>query len=366
MAQQEQEQNRTERATPFKLKVAQKRGQVAKSMESKSCALLCAALGLLYFAGPGFGQGQLELSAALMRNAGFIQIEGESPVMLFAMFRNHLFDVYWPVVAVAVVVAVAANMFQIGPVFSFHPLKPDVQRINPVNGFKRLFSKRLLYETGKTMVKFGLFVAVAFFCIRGLLPTLVPLIDMAPQSYGAVLRDMMAQLMFQMLLVALLVALFDLMYTRWEYAQQMRMSRREVKEEVKRREGDPLLRAKMRELQKEAVKRAGSSRRVPDADVLITNPTHLAIALHYDADTMNAPAVNAKGAGTLAQKMRESAYRNGVPIVENRTLAQRLFRETGIDEGVPDDLYPVVARLMAWVWVLRQHREAAGRAGRAA
>jgi flagellar biosynthetic protein FlhB len=169
--------------------------------------------------------------------------------------------------------------------------------------------------------------------------------------------------MFQMMLVVLFVALLDLMYTRWEFSQKMLMSRREVKEEVKRREGDPMLRAKQREIQKEAVKRAGSTRRVPDADVLITNPTHLAIALHYDADTMTAPAVIAKGAGTLALKMREVASRHGIPIVENKTLARKLFRESGIDDGVPDDLFPVIAKLMAWVWMLKRHKEAAAQGG---
>lgn len=365
MARQEQEQNRTEKATPFKLREARKRGQVSKSLEINSFAMLCAALGLVYFAGSGFAQGQLELSSALLRNAHHLRLEGNSTVALAELIRDHLFGVYWPVVAVAVVVAIAANVFQTGPVFSVFPLKPDIQRLNPVNGFKRIFSKRLLYETGKTLVKFVLFAGVAWLSISAVLPSLVSLVDVAPQSYGGILRQLMGQLMFQLLLVALLVALFDLMYTRWDYAQQMRMSRRELKEEIKRREGDPLVRARMRELQKEAIKRAGAIRRLPDADVLITNPTHLAVALHYDADTMIAPAVIAKGAGKLAESMREAAFRAGVPIVENKTLARRLFRETGIDESVPDDLYPVVAKLMAWVWLLRRHRQAAVAGGRA-
>ena len=363
MAEQEQEQNRSEKATPYKLREAKKRGQVSKSMEVNSFAMLCAALGLLYFAGSGFGQGQLELSSALMRNAHYIQIEGSSPIALGEIIRDFLFDLYWPVVAVAVTVAIAANMFQTGPVFSFFPLKPDIQRMNPVKGFKRVFSKRLIYETGKTLVKFTLFAGVAYLSISNLMPMLISLVDVAPQSYGGILRELMSRLMFQLLLVALLVALFDVMYTRWDFAEQMRMSRREVKEEVKRREGDPMQRAKRRELQKEAVKRAGAARRVPDADVLITNPTHLAIALHYDADTMIAPAVIAKGAGSLAEKMREVAFRSGVPIVENKVLARRLFRDTGIDEGVPDEVFPIVAKLMAWAWLLRRHREARNSGG---
>jgi flagellar biosynthesis protein FlhB len=153
-----------------------------------------------------------------------------------------------------------------------------------------------------------------------------------------------------MLAVLLIIALLDMLYSRWEYTKRMRMSRREVKEEVKRREGDPHVRAKIKELQREAVKRAGSLRRVPDADVLITNPSHLSVALVYRRETMQAPQVIAKGAGDLALNMRKVARLHRVPLVEQRDLAQQLFRAVGIDEAIGEDLYPLVARILLRVW----------------
>jgi flagellar biosynthetic protein FlhB len=353
----EQEQNRSEPATPYKLREARKRGQVAKSTEVNSFAALCGALAILYFLGGQFGQGQLELSSRLLGNAHRVVLEGSSAAVLFETLAYDLIGIYWPIIAIAVTVAIAANILQTGPIFSFFPIKPDVKRLNPVQGLKRLFSKRLLFEAIKTLVKFAILGVAVYQSIAAFLPEILTLIDMPPQSYGHFLLTHGRQLMFQLLLLLLLVALFDLAYNRWDFAQRMRMSRRELKEEVKRREGDPQIRAKLRQLQKEAVQRAKALQRVPEADVLITNPQHLAVALHYDRETMTAPQVIAKGGGELALKMRQVASRHHIPIVENRTLARKLFRHTDIDETVPEELYPVVARLMSWVLLLRRRRE---------
>lgn len=353
----EQEQNRSEPATPYKLREARKRGQVAKSTEVNSFVALCGALSILYFLGERLGQGQLELSSRLLGNAHRVVLEGPSVAALFEMVAYDLLGIYWPIIAIAVTAAIVANVFQTGPIFSFFPIKPDVQRLNPVQGFKRLFSKRLLFEAIKTLVKFTILGVAVYQSIAAFLPKILTLIDIPPQNYSHFLLTHGRQLMFQLLLLLMLVALFDLAYNRWDFAERMRMSRRELKDEVKRREGDPQIRAKLRQLQKEAVQRAKALQRVPEADVLITNPQHFAVALHYDGETMVAPQVIAKGAGELALKMREVASRNQIPIVENRTLARRLFRQTGLDEDVPEDLYPVVARLMSWVLLMRRQRD---------
>lgn len=358
MAQQEQEHDRSEPATPHKLREAKRRGQVPKSAEINSLFMLGGALAILYFMGEKLIQGQLELSAAWLGGAHRVVIEGATPVGVFDELLHQLLAIYWPLLAVVVVIAAGANLLQTGGVFSFFPLKPDVQRLNPVAGLKRLFSKRMLFEAGKTLVKLFLLSVVIYLSISALLPALISLVDVNPDSYAQFLLAHAREIVFQLLLVILMVALADLAFTRWEFGANMRMSRRELKEEVKRREGDPMVRAKRRELQREAARRTGALNKVPEADVLITNPTHLAVALHYDRETMRAPTVLAKGAGDLALKMREVAYLNRVPVVENKTLARRLFRQAGIDEAVPEDLYPVVARLMAWVWMLRRQRDA--------
>jgi flagellar biosynthetic protein FlhB len=156
------------------------------------------------------------------------------------------------------------------------------------------------------------------------------------------------------------VALLDFGYVRWDFAKRMMMSRREMREEHKRREGDPKVRARIRELQREMRKRSGALKRVPDADVLITNPQHIAVALRYRPEELPAPRLIAKGAGDLAARMKLLARRHGVPVVENRPLARRLFLRGGLDAAIAQEEYPQVARVLAWVYALRELR--AGRA----
>ncbi|MEE8058580.1 MAG: flagellar biosynthesis protein FlhB [Pseudomonadales bacterium] len=353
----EQEQDRTEPASPFKLREARKRGQVAKSLEINSLFLLSVALLVTYFMGEQFITQQLALSRELFSGAGRIELDGKTALSLFEYTVSFLAHSLWPFIAAIMLTGILANMFQTGPIFSFFPIKPDMSRLNPVNGLKRIFSKKLLFESVKTVLKMAILGTVIYFAITALLPKQMALLDTDPQAYPVMLMDQGCGLAYKVLLAVLLIALLDLMYSRWDFSQKMRMSRREMKEEVKRREGDPQIRSRRRQLQKEAVKRAGAVQRVPDADVLITNPTHLAIALRYERGKTAAPQVIAKGAGDLAGKMRGIARRYEVPIVENKPLARALFTKVQIDDGVPEKLFPAVAKILAWIYLQRQQRQ---------
>lgn len=352
----QQEQDRSEPASPFKLREARNKGQVAKSTETNSFFVLSAVLALLYFIGEELIAHQLEMSQSLFSCANLFALDTLSTMALFEATTHALLDAYWPFLAVIMVVAVLVNVAQTGPVFSFFPLKPDVQRLNPVQGFKRLFSMKLLFESVKTVIKLAVFSGVIYLVIVDLLPSMISLVDVNPRSYAGYLLDSIRGMLFELLLVILIVAAIDMLYTRWDYSKKMRMSRREVKDEVKRREGDPLVRAKLRELQREAIKRAGSLRRIPEADVLITNPTHLAVALRYDREVMKSPQVIAKGVGELAGKMRDVARRHGIPVIQNKPLARQLFKSCAIDSGIPENVYPLVARILVWVYSARGRR----------
>ena len=349
MADQTQEQDRSEAATPFKLREAQRRGQVAKSLELNSLLILLVALGALYLWGEKFTNGMLRISERWFASAHLLQFDGHTPVQWFDEIVRTLVALFWPVLAGLIVIAALANLVQTGPIFSFFPLKPDVRRLNPVQGFKRLFSKKLLFESFKSILKILLFGVVLYYAIVGVLPQLVGLMDVHPDNYAAILLGESGGITFKLILAVLAVALLDIAFVRWDFAKQMRMSRRALREEVKRREGDPLIRAKLRALQKEAVKRTHSLGRVPQADVLITNPTHLAVALKYDRTSMTAPMTIAKGAGELALHMRARAREYGVPVVENKELARRLFGSADIDEPIPEELYPAVAQVLVRV-----------------
>ena len=352
----QQDQDRTEPATPFKLREARKRGQVAKSLEINSLLLLSVGLAAAYFMGESLIGQQLFLSRELLGGAGAIALDHRTTLGLFEYTVTFLVNMLWPFVGAVMLAGILANMFQTGPVFSFFPVKPDMSRINPIKGFKRLFSKKLLFESAKTIIKMGIFGSIIYFAISSLLPKLVALIDTDPHVYPVLLMEHARTLAFQLLLAVLLIALLDLMYSRWDFSKQMRMSQRELKEEVKRREGDPQIRSRRRQLQKEAVQRAGAVQRVPDADVLITNPTHLSVALKYDRDKSGAPQLIAKGAGNLALKMRQVARDKRVPIVENKVLAQALFAKTAINDPIPEKLFPAVAKILAWVFLQREQR----------
>jgi flagellar biosynthetic protein FlhB len=359
MAEEQQEQDRSEQASPYKLREARNRGQVAKSLEVNSLLIMSAGLAMLYFFGENFIEKQLAYGRDVFGNAHRFSADPSVALGWFEASVHFLVDTFWPLLAAVVIVGILANMFQTGPVFSFFPIKPDFTRLNPVAGFKRLFSKKMIFESIKTFIKLAVFAIVIYACIVAVMPAMYALMGTSPDSYAALLLEQVRTLIYQLLLVVLLIAVIDLAYTKWDFSDRMRMSRREVKEEVKRREGDPQIRGRRRELQKEALKRAASVQKVPDADVLITNPTHLAVALKYQREKMGAPQVIAKGAGEVALKMREIARLNGVAVVENKPLARELFKRVEMDRAVPEDLFPVVAKILAWVYV-RREKPAAG------
>jgi flagellar biosynthesis protein FlhB len=354
VAEQQTEQDRTEPATPTKLRDAKRRGQVTKSLEINSFFILSLGVAISYLLGQEMVSKQLALSRELLSNAHQVAFDPVQVLLLLKHTVDRLVSIYWPAMAALVAVAVIMNMAQTGPVFTFFPLKPDMSRINPVSGFKRLFSTKLLFEFMKTMIKLMLFSGILYFSIAALFPSLISLLDHHPDGYLAYLAINANLIALKLMAILLFIALLDLLYTRWDFAKRMRMSRREIKEEVKRREGDPQIRAKIRELQREAAKRAGSLRKVPEADVLITNPTHLSIALAYQRGVMTAPRVIAKGAGELAGKMREVARRHQVPLVENKRLARRLFQSVDIDQPISEELYPLVAKILVRVFAKRK------------
>jgi flagellar biosynthetic protein FlhB len=352
----EEEQDRTEAATPFKLKEARRRGQVAKSLDVNTFMVLAAALAVFYFTGEKMAMGLLSICRDFFAGAGTMDLDEGSLLVWSEIILGESMEVFWPLVLALVIAAIVGNFMQTGPVFSFFPLKPELQKINPVQGAKRFFSVRLLFEAVKNIIKLVLFTAMVYVTIKTLLPRLVNTMELSREIYGLELLDQTRYLVSRMALVILVVALIDLQYGRWDYARRQRMSRREIKEEVKRQEGDPKIRARIRQLQREAVKRARSLSRVPDADIIITNPTRIAVALRYDRDTMAAPQVVAKGAGDLAVRIREIAASHRVPVVENRSVARKLFLKVEIDAAIPGELYPPVARLLVWALSVRQRR----------
>lgn len=353
MAERETEEGRSEPATPFKLQQARERGAVAKSAELSGVAVTLAFVALLFAGGQRVLEREARLVARLLGEAGELQLSERFASAWLSGLLVELLTLLAPLLGVIVLAGVATSFLQTGPVLSFEPLKPDFDRLNPASGLKRVFSRRLLFEAAKNLVKLALLGWVLYQVLEGLLPRVLGLAQIDPAAYPRAGLALVLALLFKLALVLLVVALLDLAYVRADYAERMRMSRREIREELKRREGDPKVKARIRELQREMRKRAKALRRVPEADVLITNPTHLAVALRYRREAMAAPQLLAKGAGELAERMRRIARRRGVPVLENKPLARGLFLKVPLEAAIPEWAYAEAARALAWAYALR-------------
>jgi flagellar biosynthesis protein FlhB len=343
---QEPEHSRTEQATPYKRSEARKKGQVAKSLDFNSAVML-AGFSAVMTGGASFGITTLSASCrALLVAAGQTNGAGGMAASLLE-FTRALLQVMLPVCVAGVILAIIANLVQAGPVLSGNPLQPQLSRLNPIQGFKRVYNRRVLVDGVKTVIKLLCFGAVTVGFFETIWPALPELLNGDPTSGIGWFTTQVKTLVFRILLVLLVIGLLDILWARWQYSRQLMMSRREMKEEIKRREGDPLIRQRLRELQRENLKQARSLGRIRDADVLITNPTHLAVALAYDRRSMRAPQVIAVGADLWAAQMKAKARKHGVTILQRRSLARRLYEHGAIDQPIPVETYVDVAQVYA-------------------
>lgn len=357
----EQDSDRSEQATQYKLDEARKKGSVARSPDVVTAAML-AGLAVAVYASAWDGlRLTMRLQQGILARAGNLDWSPGAMAHWLGQIAMGVLTVLAPLFMVLIVVALLANFAQVGAVFSTHSLKPDLDRINPANGLKRLFSMRTLYEAGKSFVKLAVLGWLAWSVVREEVPGLVGLVMREPRSFLHQLVDLGAGLLVKLVVALVLLAVVDVLFVRRDFAKRMRMSKRDVRDESKNREGDPRIRSRIRQLRKEMLKRSQSMQRVPSADVLVTNPTHLAVALCYDHGKSAAPQVVAKGAGDLALKMRQIAARHNIPVVQNRALARALFREVDHEGYVPEKLYPQIAKIMVWVYAMRAARRQPGK-----
>lgn len=354
----EQDADLSEDATQYKLDEARKKGSVSKSQDLTASAMLLALVITVYGSGWDALRQSLRMQQQMLAGARRLDWSGDGVAHWMGELMIGMLNVLGPLFLTLAVVAVLVNLVQTGPIFSFHPLKPDPERISPMTGLKRIFSLRIIYETAKSLLKLLILGSIAYLLIADAIPGLMGLPAIDPKGYARLLIGLSGALLVKLVLALFLLALIDVLYTRWEYAKRMRMSKRDVKDEFKNRDGDPRIRARIRELRREVLNRSKAMQKVPSADVLITNPTHLAIALCYDHGKSGAPQVVAKGAGEMARQMRELAARHNIPIVQNKPLARALFGEVDNDGFVPEKWYPQVAKIMVWVYAMRESKRA--------
>jgi flagellar biosynthetic protein FlhB len=355
----EADQDKTEEASSYRLEEARKRGEVAKSPDAVGLAVMATfavVMGLT---------AAWALGAMAHATRATLSIAGGTPTPGPALFgwMQQTWAPVWraltPLALALVAVAVIANVAQTGPVFSTQPITPDFKRLNPMQTVKRLFSMKTLWELGKLLIKIGLLAALAWFFWGDLHALVESVAATPPARLPALALRAFTKVSIYVLGILALLAFLDLLMTRREFLRKMRTSRRELKDEIKKRDGDPEVKGKQKQLIRELLKKARSVPKAAEADVILTNPTHYAVALKYSPGSMRAPVILTKGAGFLSQRIREVGSRHGVPIVRSPALTRALYREGEIDRPVPELLYAQIAPIYRWLMSRKARQVAA-------
>jgi flagellar biosynthesis protein FlhB len=352
-------QERTEQATPKRLEDARRKGQIPRSRELSAAAVTLVGGAALYMLG---GQITGQMAEMMRRGLALSRDEATDSTFMLPALSSAAADGLWlsmPVLGLITLAAIIAPLALGGWSFAGQAMMPQFSRLNPLEGIKRMFAMRSLVELAKAMAKFGVVAVIATIVLWNDAPALMGLgreplqqaIGHAIQLSGKALLVISAGL--------LIIAGIDVPYQLWQYAKQMRMSREEIREEYKESEGSPEVKGRIRQLQQEVARRR-MMQEVPKADVIVTNPTHFAVALKYDEKRMRAPIVVAKGVDVIAAKIREVAGEHAVPIFEAPPLARVLYRNVDIGDEIPATLYVAVAQILTYVFQLKVAKRAGG------
>ena len=349
-----QDGEKTEEPTAKKLEDARKKGQVMRSTEVVTAATLLAFFFMLKIFVGFIGN---RFMTSFRQTIGFISDYTSEPFTLNTartIIRGSFWNIIvaaFPIMIVGLVVTIVAIVFQVKWKVTAEPLKPKFDKFNPVTGMKRLFSKDKIMDLFKSIAKVVILAYVVYSYLKNQWPLIYKMYSYTLPQAIAVIGDTVINVGIRISALFAVIAMFDLFYQKWKYHQDMMMSKQEVKDEYKNSEGDP----KVKSQQKQRMQQTSQRRMMqdlPNADVVITNPTHLAVAIKYDKDTNEAPVVVAKGADYLAQKIKDRARENAIEIVENKPLARMLYHNVEIGAEIPPELYQMVAEVLAYVYSL--------------
>ncbi len=344
-------QEKTEQPTEKRIDDARKKGNVAQSPELASCfVILFVAVFLYYTIAKGFNS-MFAVYSNYIRSLNVEITEGSVMTILSFAIREFLF-VVTPVFALLIVLGVFSSFLQTGFMWSFEAMTPKFESLNPAKGITRLLSKRSFFEVLKAVIKIVVLAYILYSLITNQLPAITALADQDAVSIVGFLARTCFSLATKVGAVFLFVAGLDYLRQRWQQKKDLMMTQQEVKEEVKEREGNPLIKSRIRSLQREMARRR-MMEDVKKADVVVTNPTSFAIAIMYVAGDMPAPKIVAKGAGFVADWIKETARSHGVTIVENKPVARALFQAVKVGDYIPESFYLIVAELLAQVYKKR-------------
>lgn len=351
--------SRTEEPTPKRRDEARADGRIPQSMEITAATVLLAALLATWRSGDAAMSSLRESMRRSLLAVGKVDL---TPAQLGDVLRGMLHDmgdVMIPILSVTAVAGFVATVAQIGLRFYGKRLLPDASKVSPAAGFQRIFSTKGLFDLVKAIVKIALIGWLSWKLIRAAEGTIIALSGASPRELMSITGREVARLVGWVTGVLVVLAAFDYAWQRRQHQQSLRMSKSEVKDEARQAEGDPKIKGRLKRAYQELVK-TRSLADVPTADVIITNPIHLAVALKYEPGQMGAPKVVAKGAEGMAQKIKDIARQHGVPIMERRSLARAIFKSVPVGGEIPATLYRAVAEILAYIYGLRQRRVGIG------
>jgi len=345
-------EEKTEPATPKRLKEARGKGNVAKSQDLNTAMILLFGMVIVYFLG-GTMLGYMKDTMSMHLGKTFYEnfdVRTLQSLMIDVSSRNVKGAL--PVLGGIMIIGVISSFTQVGINFSPKALIPNFKKFNPLTGIKNLVSKKSLVKLAMSLVKITIMGGVAYFSIRKDIEPLMELVSMRIEGIFSSASSLIFAMTLKITVILLILSLIDFMYQRWQYAKDLRMTKTEVKQESKQSEGDPLVKSRIKSVQRQMSNKRMMNE-IPEADVVVTNPTHYAVALKYDAETMNAPKVIGKGVDFLALKIIEIAKANDVPTVEDKILARILYSTVEIDQEIPPKLFQAVAKVLSYVYQLR-------------
>ena len=343
---------KTEPATPKRLEDARKKGQLAQSKEIPATLVLLAGLLGFYFLGSYMSDNLLVIIRDLLGGVATDELTETNACNLLLSLLGQLGLALAPLMLMFLTAGIAGNVLQNRFLFTMEPLTPKFSKLDPIKGVTKLFSMQSLVEMFKSVAKIVIVGYVAYVTVKGEKENLLPLMMMEPVNILTYIGKVSFKICVRTLWVLVPLVALDYAFQRWNYNKSLKMTKQEVKDEFKHREGDPLIKGRIRSVQREMARRR-MMEEVPEADVVITNPTELAIALRYDREAMSSPKVVAKGAGFVAKRIREIAVESRVPVVEDKPLARSLYKLVDIGQVIPPDMYKAVAEVLAYVYRLK-------------
>ena len=346
------DQEKTEQATPKREREAREEGQAIHSKEVSSAIVLLGAIVAFYAAGSWMVHRMAGAMQRYISGMGEISLRDDSLQTLILNVMAEFALIVSPVMLATLIFGIAASVFQVGFTISTKSMSPKLSKLNPIQGIGKLFSIRSFTDVIKAIGKILVLGSIAYSLIKGEAQTLPLLIQMDVQEIWAFIGTISLRICLYTFLAMAAIAGMDYLFQWWQHQKDLRMTKEEVKEESRQTEGDPKVKSRIRSIQLEMSRRRMMDG-VPDATVVITNPTHLAIALKYDSKNMQAPKVVAKGAGFIAERIKEIAKSNRIPIVENKPLARAMFKSVVVGADIPFEMYRTVAEILAYVYRLK-------------